>query len=85
VRLFEAPYRQKGGFNTLQNTSVRRIIFNYLDSQKSVVFSQLLQPKRNLQKARQDLVAEGVITSEFLKKINSRDHANVATTDPCVQ
>ncbi len=76
-------YRQKGGFSALQSTYTKKIVFNYLDSQRNAVFGQLAEFRRNLPKARQYLVSEGVITPKLLKEINSRDQTNAAEVDFC--
>lgn len=76
-------YRQHGGFGAIQDSPMKDLVFRYLDSQESVVAKQLRKPLRHLQKARQDLVAEHVMTSDYLKKIESRDHPNVITSDLC--
>jgi len=76
-------YRQKGGFIALQSTYIKKIIFNYLDSQRNAVFGKLSELRSKLPKARQYLVTEGVITPELLKKINSRDQPNTAEIDLC--
>jgi hypothetical protein len=76
-------YKEKGGFSALGDTDIKQIIDNYLVSQKQDVINQLHQPQHNLQKARQILVTEGVITPEMLKMINDRDQMNAAAVDLC--
>lgn len=76
-------YRHHGGFGSIQDSPMKDLVFRYLDSQEVIVAEQLRQPLRHLQKARQNLVAEHVITSDYLKKIESRDHSDVVKSDLC--